>query len=145
MVEIEGRLHAACPEDKPTDKPIFKTGYDKIKSVSDFLKNNKVLAYGHSRACECEYLYVHEKGNKDIFAIMKVEDVLNRDEVTNDMRPPTWKPIEDLDLDKFFLISKVSFKEIPFNELTDRNGIELNPNALNDMIWVVADINDEYL
>lgn len=141
MVEIQGKLHAACPWPELS----YKKGYDKIKAVDDFTKTSGPLAYGHSRASKCEYLFVHEKGNKDIFALMKVEDVLNREEVTDDMRPPEWPSVEESDKDKFFLISKVIFHHIPFNELTDKNGIELEPTALNDMTIVEAEISEELL
>lgn len=141
MVEIQGKLHAACPWPEMS----YKGGYDKIKAVNDFVESKGPLAYGHSRASECDYIFVHEKGNKDIFALMKVEDILNREEVTDEMRPSNWPSIEDLEQDKFFLISKVKFINIPFSELRDKNGIELEPTALNDMTKVEAEISEDLL
>jgi len=141
MVKIIGKLHSA------------ESAHEKMEIVKEFLENNSgnVFAYGTRKrnATNCGYLFIREKGgSKDVFSIMKIVDLIDKEEVIDDMRPLFSKYFGNFrNMDetyRFFLISKLVFVEIPFEDLVNRDGLRILPTSMNDLIWVEADIGDPF-
>lgn len=118
-----------------------------VETAENWLKNPKFFVpWGHSHEKNSRYrkskenkgyLFVHEKGVKvseKVFALLKYEDILTKDNFEEEMLPPKWREIDYKKWHYFYKVTRVIHKNIHSDMLEDREGNPLNQRGrMNDL------------
>jgi hypothetical protein len=114
---------------------------ESVKVAESWLKQNPFVLWGHKKKSSenSGFLFIHQKGEKDIIALMQYESIVPKEDIDDDMLPAEWRADGEDDLEiynHFYRVIKVICKEIPFEYLEDRNGDAISATNMYDLVRV---------
>jgi|SRR3989338_1729885 len=120
----EGVL-TACDPNRSGNPEIDARGHVNIaENWLNSNKNDKFVPWGHNKKSNESkgHLFLHQKGETVIIALLEYENILTKDDVEENMLPPEWRNEK---WQYFYKVIKVICTKIPRNMLKNRRGKQL--------------------
>lgn len=112
----------------------------RISEVIKALEKDKkeYIYWGNPIAFDCNYLFIHSKGDSTIKGILKVGGIKDREDILKEdfliKRPKDWG--EEMVFEKYFIIEKAKKVSITINELKNSDGNPKESNTMHDMSFI---------
>lgn len=129
----EGVL-TACDPNRSGDPEIDARDHTNI--AENWLKNSEFVPWGHNKKSKEEkgYLFVHQKSETNIIALLEYENILRGNDIEENMLPPEWRNEK---WQYFYKVIKVIWTKISRDMLENRRGEQLpSVGGMNELVPV---------